>query len=118
MSSVIKIKERRQDFMPYNFPVEDIHLIVELPVLFNACIKLGVVIDVFLYLVPHIQRIPAEDVVGYVLVHPEGSVRDIYYQGLFLLKIDGVEHITYVRCISCSSSSGAGTNVQRPGASF
>ncbi|GFV02775.1 uncharacterized protein TNCV_619731 [Trichonephila clavipes] len=63
--------------MPLNFPVEDIHLIVQLPVLFNACIKLGVPIDVFPYLVPHLQRIPAEDVLGYSLAHPESSVRDI-----------------------------------------
>ncbi|GFW88406.1 uncharacterized protein TNCV_2287321 [Trichonephila clavipes] len=63
--------------MPLNFPVEDIHLIVQLPVLFNACIKLGVVTDVFPYLVPHLLRIPAEDVVGYALAHPESSVRDI-----------------------------------------
>ncbi|GFW50853.1 uncharacterized protein TNCV_3591351 [Trichonephila clavipes] len=60
-----------------NFPVEEIHLIVQLPVLFDACIKLGVVIDVFPYLVPHLQRIPTEDVVGYALTHPESSVRDI-----------------------------------------
>ncbi|GFU89937.1 uncharacterized protein TNCV_2438241 [Trichonephila clavipes] len=63
--------------MALNFPVEDIHLIVQLPVLFNACIKLGVVIDVYPYLVPHLQRIPAENVLGYVLAHPESSVRDI-----------------------------------------
>ncbi|GFY09134.1 uncharacterized protein TNCV_4663251 [Trichonephila clavipes] len=77
MGSIIEIRERRQDFMPLNFPVEDIHLIEQLPVLFNACIKLGVVIDVFSYLVPHLQRIPAEDVLGYALAHPESSVRDI-----------------------------------------
>ncbi|GFV06576.1 uncharacterized protein TNCV_2948981 [Trichonephila clavipes] len=77
MGSVIEIRERRQDFMPLNFPVEDIHLIVQLPVLFYACIKLGVVIDVFPYLVPHLQRIPTEDVLGYVLAHPESNVRDI-----------------------------------------
>ncbi|GFU91508.1 uncharacterized protein TNCV_2542761 [Trichonephila clavipes] len=75
--NVIEIRERRQDFMPLNFPVEDIHLIVQLPVLFNACIKLGVVIDVFPYLVPHLQRIPDEDVLEYALAHPESSVRDI-----------------------------------------
>ncbi|GFS81983.1 uncharacterized protein TNCV_1790581 [Trichonephila clavipes] len=62
--SIIEIRENRQDFMPLNFPVEDIHLIVQLPGLFNASIKLGVVIDVFHYLVPHLQRIPAEDVLG------------------------------------------------------
>ncbi|GFU54477.1 uncharacterized protein TNCV_3024541 [Trichonephila clavipes] len=45
--------------------------------LFNACIKLAVVIDVFPYLVPHPQRIPAEDVLGYALAHLESSVRDI-----------------------------------------
>ncbi|GFW91671.1 uncharacterized protein TNCV_4500901 [Trichonephila clavipes] len=77
MGNVIKIRERRQDFMSLNFPVEDIHLIVQLPVLFNACIKLGVVIDVFPYIVPHLQRIPAENVVGYDLPRPESSVRDI-----------------------------------------
>ncbi|GFW10733.1 uncharacterized protein TNCV_4918521 [Trichonephila clavipes] len=71
------MRERWQDFMPLNFPVEDIHLIVQLPVLFNACIRLGVVIDVFPYIVPHLQRIPAENVVGYALAHPESSVRDI-----------------------------------------
>ncbi|GFW90294.1 uncharacterized protein TNCV_2121601 [Trichonephila clavipes] len=63
--------------MPLNFPVEDIYLIVQVPVLFNACIKLGVVIDVFHYLVPYLQRIPAEDVLGYALAHPESSIRDI-----------------------------------------
>ncbi|GFY15514.1 uncharacterized protein TNCV_1573251 [Trichonephila clavipes] len=77
MGSVIEIRERRQDFMPLNFPVEDIHLIVQLPVLFNACIKQGVVRDVSPYLVPHLHRIPAEDVLGYVLAQPESSVRDI-----------------------------------------
>ncbi|GFV85520.1 uncharacterized protein TNCV_3773441 [Trichonephila clavipes] len=77
MGSIIAIREMPQDFMPLNFPVEDIHLIVQLPVLFNACIKLGVVIDVFHYLVPRLQRIPAEDVLGYALAHPESSVRDI-----------------------------------------
>ena len=55
MGSVIEIRERRKDFMPLNFPVEDIHLIVQLPMLFNTFIKLGVVIDVFPCLVPHLQ---------------------------------------------------------------
>ncbi|GFY09999.1 uncharacterized protein TNCV_3699601 [Trichonephila clavipes] len=77
MGSIIEIKERQKDFMPLNFPVEDIHLIVQLPMRFNACIKLGVVIDVFPYLVPHLQRLPTEDVLGYALAHPESSVRDI-----------------------------------------
>ncbi|GFU91727.1 uncharacterized protein TNCV_1795941 [Trichonephila clavipes] len=77
MSSVIEIREMRQDFMLLNFPVEDIHLVVQLPVLFNACIKLGAVKDVFHYLVPHLQRIFDEDVLGYALAHPESSVRDI-----------------------------------------
>ncbi|GFW81275.1 uncharacterized protein TNCV_376231 [Trichonephila clavipes] len=77
MGSVIEIREKRQDFMPLNFPFEDIHLILQLTVLFNACIKLGVVIDVFPYLVPHLQQISAEDVLGYALAHPESSVRDI-----------------------------------------
>ncbi|PRD19392.1 UNVERIFIED_CONTAM: hypothetical protein NCL1_57459 [Trichonephila clavipes] len=63
--------------MPLNFPVEDIHLIVQLPVLFNTCFKLGVVIDVFHYLVPHFQWIPAEDFLGYALAYPESSLRDI-----------------------------------------
>ncbi|GFV44100.1 uncharacterized protein TNCV_3572211 [Trichonephila clavipes] len=72
--SAIAIRERRQDVMPLNFPAEDIHLIMQLPVLFNACIRLGVVIDVFPYFVPHLPRIPAEDVVGYALPHPESSV--------------------------------------------
>ncbi|GFV28442.1 uncharacterized protein TNCV_3983931 [Trichonephila clavipes] len=61
--------------MPINFPVEDIHLIVQLPMLFNACIKLGVVINPCL--VPHLQRIPTEDVLRYALAHPESNVRDI-----------------------------------------
>ncbi|GFY31500.1 DUF4817 domain-containing protein [Trichonephila clavipes] len=43
----------------------------------QPCIKLGVVIDVFPYLMLHLQRIPAEDVLGYVLTHPESSIRDI-----------------------------------------
>ncbi|GFU64196.1 uncharacterized protein TNCV_3745641 [Trichonephila clavipes] len=58
-------------------PVVDIHLNVQLPVLFNACIKLEVVIVIFPYLVPHLQLIPAEDVLGYALAHPESIVRDI-----------------------------------------
>ncbi|GFS47792.1 uncharacterized protein TNCV_3598041 [Trichonephila clavipes] len=77
LGSVIEIRERRQDLMPLNFPVEDIHFIVQLPMLFNSSIKLGVVIDVLHYLVPHLQRIPSEDVLGYALAHPEISVRDI-----------------------------------------
>ncbi|GFT06533.1 uncharacterized protein TNCV_3356541 [Trichonephila clavipes] len=77
MGSIIEIKEKRQDFMTLNFPVKDIHLIVQSPVLFNACTKLGVVIDVFPYLGPHLQRIPVEDVLGYALANPESSVRDI-----------------------------------------
>ncbi|GFV54801.1 uncharacterized protein TNCV_4201931 [Trichonephila clavipes] len=68
MGSVTEIREMWQDFMPLNFPVEDIHLIVQLPV---------VVIDVFPYLVPHLQRIPTEDVLGYALAHPESCARDI-----------------------------------------
>ncbi|GFW22770.1 uncharacterized protein TNCV_2765821 [Trichonephila clavipes] len=70
-------REAARLYVPLNFPVEDIHLIIQLPLLFNACIKPGVVIDVFPYLVPHLQRIPAEDVLGYALAHPESSVRDI-----------------------------------------
>ncbi|GFX01985.1 uncharacterized protein TNCV_371741 [Trichonephila clavipes] len=108
MGSVIEIRERWQDLMPLNFLVEDINLIVQLPVLFNSCIKLGVAIDVFPYLVPHLQRIPAEDVLGYALSHPESSVQDISKACSY--SIDGVEHITYVRCISLSSSPSAGTN--------
>ncbi|GFX54569.1 uncharacterized protein TNCV_792561 [Trichonephila clavipes] len=77
MGSIIEIRERRKDFMPLNFPFENIHLIVQLPVLFHACIELGFVIDVFPYLVPHLQRMPAEDVLGYALAHPENSVWDI-----------------------------------------
>ncbi|GFY30340.1 uncharacterized protein TNCV_4065901 [Trichonephila clavipes] len=77
MGSIIEIKKKRQDFMPLNFPFEDIHLIVQLPVLFNACIKLGIAIDVSPYIVPHLQRISAENVLGYALVHPESSIRDI-----------------------------------------
>ncbi|GFW53658.1 uncharacterized protein TNCV_4815591 [Trichonephila clavipes] len=73
MGSVLEIRERRQDFMPLNFSVEDILLIVQLPVLFNTCIKPGVFTDVF----PQASRlrIPAEDVLGYALAHPESSVR-------------------------------------------
>ncbi|GFY07912.1 uncharacterized protein TNCV_2579441 [Trichonephila clavipes] len=63
--------------MPLNFPVEDNYLIIQLPALFKACIKLGEVIDIFPYLVPHLQRIPAEDALGYALAHPESSVWDI-----------------------------------------
>ncbi|GFT40158.1 uncharacterized protein TNCV_1527091 [Trichonephila clavipes] len=74
--SIIEIRESRQDFMLLNFPVEDIHLIIQLPVMFNACIKLGIAIDIFHYLVPHLQRMPTEDVLGYALAHPESSVRD------------------------------------------
>ncbi|GFY08319.1 uncharacterized protein TNCV_1357251 [Trichonephila clavipes] len=55
MGSIFEIRDRRQDFMPLNFPVEDIHLIVQLPVMFNTCLKLGVVMDVFPYLTPHLQ---------------------------------------------------------------
>ncbi|GFY30390.1 uncharacterized protein TNCV_4066401 [Trichonephila clavipes] len=86
--------------MPLDFPVEDIHLIVQLPVLFNACITLEIVIDVFPYIVPHLQRIPAEDVLRYALAHPENSVRDIS------------------KACSLSSSPGAGTNARKPGSSF
>ncbi|GFU21260.1 uncharacterized protein TNCV_4869921 [Trichonephila clavipes] len=71
MGKAIEIIERWQEFMPLNFPVEDVHLIAQLPVLFNACIKVGVVIDAFPYLVPHLQRISAEDVLGYTLDHSE-----------------------------------------------
>ncbi|GFW30081.1 uncharacterized protein TNCV_1696961 [Trichonephila clavipes] len=77
MGSIIETRESRQDFMPFNFPVEDLHLIVQFTVLFNACIKLGVVIDVFPYFVPHLQRKPSQCVLGYALAHPESSVRDI-----------------------------------------
>ena len=52
VGNVIEIRERQQDFMLINFPVEDIHLIVQLAALFNACRKLGVVIDVFPCFVP------------------------------------------------------------------
>ncbi|GFW26086.1 uncharacterized protein TNCV_3308571 [Trichonephila clavipes] len=64
---------------------------------------------------PSSLRIPSEHVLGYVLAHPESSVRLV---GLFLLKINGREHITYVRCLSLSSRPGAGTNIRRTGASF
>ncbi|GFW88408.1 uncharacterized protein TNCV_2287341 [Trichonephila clavipes] len=77
MCSVIEVSERQQDYLPLNFPVKDTHLIVQLPVLFNACIKLGVVTDVFPCLVPHLLRIPAEDVLEYALAHPESSDRYI-----------------------------------------
>ncbi|GFT57505.1 uncharacterized protein TNCV_803641 [Trichonephila clavipes] len=77
MGSIIEIRERWQDLMSLNFPVEVIHLIVQLPVLFNACINLGVVIDVSPYLVLHLQRISAKDVLGHALAHPESSVQDI-----------------------------------------
>ncbi|GFV12860.1 uncharacterized protein TNCV_2201591 [Trichonephila clavipes] len=50
----------------------------EMVLLYGQCnLKLGVVIDVFPYLMPYLQRIPAEDVLGYALAHPESSVRDI-----------------------------------------
>ncbi|GFV96442.1 uncharacterized protein TNCV_2943751 [Trichonephila clavipes] len=68
MVRVIGIRERRQDFKPLNFPVEDIYLTVQLPV---------IVIDVFLYLAPHLQRIPTEEVLGYALAGPESSVWNI-----------------------------------------
>ncbi|GFX05586.1 uncharacterized protein TNCV_3434901 [Trichonephila clavipes] len=79
MGSVIEIRERWQDFMPLKFPVEDIHLIVQLSV---------VVIDVFSYLVPHthLQGIPTEDVLGYALAHSESTVRDIS-KACFYLKL-------------------------------
>ena len=59
-------------------------------------------------------RIPVNDVVGYALAHPESSVRDISNACSY----DGVEHITYVRCISLSYSPGPGTNADRPVSSF
>ncbi|GFX45156.1 uncharacterized protein TNCV_3432041 [Trichonephila clavipes] len=66
---------------------------------------------------PSSLRIPAKDILGYALAHPESSVRDISKAYSFL-KIDGVENITYERCISLSSSSGAGTNTRGLGVSF
>ncbi|GFV85554.1 uncharacterized protein TNCV_3773781 [Trichonephila clavipes] len=77
MGKAIEVRERQQDFMPLNFPVEDIHFIVQLPLLFNAGIKLRVVLDVFPFPTSSSLRIPAEDVLGYVLTHPESSIRDI-----------------------------------------
>ncbi|GFT01032.1 uncharacterized protein TNCV_4054331 [Trichonephila clavipes] len=114
--SIIEIRESRQDFIPLNFPVEDIHLIVQLPVLFNACITLGVVIDVFHYLVPHLQQIPAEDVLGYALAHPESSVRDICRLVPTQKRRCKTYYIRTVH-ILIVSSPGAGTNARRPGAS-
>ncbi|GFT56035.1 uncharacterized protein TNCV_3117201 [Trichonephila clavipes] len=67
-------------FYAIKFPVENIHLIVQFTTLFNACTKLGVVIDVFPCLVPHLFSslwIPSEDVLGYTLAYPESCVRDI-----------------------------------------
>ncbi|GFV70114.1 uncharacterized protein TNCV_597081 [Trichonephila clavipes] len=75
--SIIEIRESRQDLMRLNFPVRRHSFFVQLPVLFNTCIKLRVVIDVFHYLVTQLQRIPTEEVLGYALAHPESSVRDI-----------------------------------------
>ena len=61
--------------MPLNFPIEGIHLIVQLPMLLNACIKLGVVIDIFPSCATHSSlRIPAQDILGYALAHPESSL--------------------------------------------
>ncbi|GFW11544.1 uncharacterized protein TNCV_3810631 [Trichonephila clavipes] len=81
MGSVIEIRERRQYFMPLNFAVEDNHLIVQLPVMSNACIKLGIF---FCHRriplsrpTPSSLRIPAEDVLGYVLALLESSVQNI-----------------------------------------
>ncbi|GFX36578.1 uncharacterized protein TNCV_2031591 [Trichonephila clavipes] len=114
MGSVIEIRERRQDLMPSNFLVEDIHPIVQLPVLCNACIKLGVVIDVFPYLVPHFQRISAEDVLGCALAHPESSVRDI--SKACSNSKSTVWNILHTHILIVQSC--AGTNAWRPGASF
>ena len=64
--------------MPLNFPVENIHLIVQLLLLYNVCIKLEVVIDIPLSrATPSSLQIPTEDILGYALTHPESSVRDI-----------------------------------------
>ncbi|GFV13592.1 uncharacterized protein TNCV_67951 [Trichonephila clavipes] len=104
VSSVIEVRERWQDFASLNFPVEDIHLIVQLSVVF---------IDVFPYLVPHLQRISTEVVLGYALAHPESSVRDISKACSF-----SKSTVWNIRCISLSSSPGAGTNARRPGALF
>ncbi|GFV06247.1 uncharacterized protein TNCV_4589061 [Trichonephila clavipes] len=120
MGSVIEIREGWLDFMPLNFPVEEIHLIVQLSVLFNACIKLGVVIDVFPYLVLHLQRIRAEDVLGYVLTHPESSVRDIskacFYSKSTVWNISPVvtyHHITYhLWSYGCQFSRQGSINTQ------
>ncbi|GFT01010.1 DUF4817 domain-containing protein [Trichonephila clavipes] len=79
--------------------------------------KLGVVIDVFSYLVPPLRRIPAEDVAGYTLAHPESSVRDISKACSYSKSMAWNILHTYVRCISLSSSPGTGTNARRPGAS-
>ncbi|GFV28948.1 uncharacterized protein TNCV_618901 [Trichonephila clavipes] len=116
MGSVIEIRERWQDFMPLNFPVEDIHLIIQLPVLFNACIKLGVVIDVFPFLVPHLQPIPAEDVLGYALAHPESSVRDISKLVPTQNQRCGTYYIRTVHILIVQSWRR--TNAWRPGPSF
>ncbi|GFU29820.1 transposable element Tcb2 transposase [Trichonephila clavipes] len=51
LGSVMEVREMQQDFMPLNFPVEDIQLIVQLPALFNALYKA----ERCLCLVPHLQ---------------------------------------------------------------
>ncbi|PRD28097.1 UNVERIFIED_CONTAM: hypothetical protein NCL1_33470 [Trichonephila clavipes] len=115
MGSVIEIRERWKDFIPLNFPVEDIHLIVQLPVRFNACVKLRVVIDVFPYLVPHLQQIPAEDVLGYALVHlvVSGIVARLFPTQN---RRCGTYYIRKVHILIVQSWSR--TNARRPGASF
>ncbi|GFY03713.1 uncharacterized protein TNCV_3666231 [Trichonephila clavipes] len=78
MGSIITIREMRQDFMPLNFPVEYINLIVQLLVLFNAYKKTGSCHRrIPLSRATSCLRIPAKDVPRYALVHPESSVRDI-----------------------------------------
>ncbi|GFV55364.1 uncharacterized protein TNCV_5010601 [Trichonephila clavipes] len=79
MSSVIEIRERQQDLMPLNFPVKDIHLIVLLPVLFKACIKLGVVNRriPLSHAALSSLRTPAEDALGYALAPLENCIRHI-----------------------------------------
>ncbi|GFT03439.1 DUF4817 domain-containing protein [Trichonephila clavipes] len=80
MVSAIEIRERRQNLMPLNFPVEDNHLIVQLiDCAVQRLYKTGschrrIPLS---HPTPSSLRILAEDVLGYVLTLPECSVQDI-----------------------------------------
>ncbi|GFS87238.1 uncharacterized protein TNCV_213591 [Trichonephila clavipes] len=117
MGSINEIREAARLYA-IKFPSRrHIHLIVQLPMLFNACIKLVVVIYVFPCLVPYLQRLPAEDVLGYALAHPESSVRDISKACSYSKStVWNILH-TY-GAYPYLSSPGAGTNARRPGSSF